>query len=170
LGAGDAAAYAMVCVMSGVALGADLALPPSLLADVMDEDAMNENAMNENAMDKYTIDKYTMDKNAMGKNAMNENTMNEFDGVAAARSEGTYFGVWNLVTKLNLALAAGISLPLIGALGYAPGAGGAPGGAAALSFVYCVVPCALKLAAAAALWVTPLGAAPVPSFTPSGNQ
>ena len=137
LGAGDAAAYAVVCVMSGVALGADLALPPSLLADVMDEDVMNKDAMNENVR------------------------------AAAARSEGTYFGVWNLVTKLNLALAAGISLPLLGALGYAPGAAG---GAAALSFVYCLVPCALKLAAAAALWVLPLGAGPVPSFTPRGNH
>jgi len=113
-----------------VALGADLALPPSLLADVMDEDV----------------------------------------NAAAARSEGAYFGVWNLVTKLNLALAAGISLPLLGALGYAPGAAGASGGGAALSFVYCLVPCALKLAAAAALWVMPPGAGPVPSFTPSGNH
>ena len=130
LGAGDAAAYAVVCVLSGVALGADLALPPSLLADVMDEDAKAE----------------------------------------AARSEGAYFGVWNLVTKLNLALAAGISLPLLGALGYAPGAAGALDGGAALSFVYCVLPCALKLAAAAALWVRPLGTGPLPSFTTTGNH
>ena len=132
LGAGDAAAYAMVCVLSGMALGADLALPPSLLADVMDEDVMNKDAK-----------------------------------VAAARSEGTYFGVWNLATKLSLALAAGISLPLLGAMGYAPGAAG---GVAALSFVYCVVPCALKLAAAVALWVMPLGAGSIPAFTPTGNQ
>lgn len=119
LGAGDAAAYAMVCVLSGVALGADLALPPSLLADVMDEDAQ----------------------------------------AARARSEGAYFGLWNFVTKLNLALAAGISLPLLGALGYVPGAAQ---GAAALSVVYCLIPCALKLAAAAALWLT----WPALSFTP----
>ncbi len=130
LGAGDAAAYGVVCVLSGVALGADLALPPSLLADVMDEDAR----------------------------------------AAAARSEGAYFGVWNFVTKLNLALAAGISLPLLAALGYVPGAAGASGGAAALSFVYCVVPCALKLAAAAALWAAPLGTTPAPFFTPTGNH
>ena len=66
-----------------------------------------------------------------------------------SRSEGAYFGLWNLVTKLNLALAAGISLPLLGALGYVPGAGG---GAAALSLAYCLVPCVLKLLAMAALW------------------
>jgi Na+/melibiose symporter-like transporter len=33
LGAGDVAAYAVVCVASGFALGADLTLPPSILAD-----------------------------------------------------------------------------------------------------------------------------------------
>jgi Na+/melibiose symporter-like transporter len=110
LGAGDAAAFGAVCVMSGVALGADLALPPSLLADVMDRD----------------------------RGLLN----------ATARSEGAYFGLWNLVTKLNLALAAGISLPLLGALGYVPGAAG---GAAALSLAYCLIPCGLKLLAVAAL-------------------
>jgi Na+/melibiose symporter-like transporter len=109
LGAGDAAAFGAVCVMSGVALGADLALPPAILADVMDQHP---------------------------------------GGDAGGRGEGAYFGLWNLVTKLNLALAAGISLPLLGALGYVPGA---PGGAAALSLAYCLIPCALKLLAVAAL-------------------
>lgn len=33
LGAGDVWAYAMICVVSGLALGADLTLPPSLLSD-----------------------------------------------------------------------------------------------------------------------------------------
>ena len=35
LGTGDVAAYAMVCVLSGVALGADLSLPAALLAGVI---------------------------------------------------------------------------------------------------------------------------------------
>ena len=34
---------------------------------------------------------------------------------------GAYFGLWTLATKLNLALAAGIALPLLAALGYLPG-------------------------------------------------
>ena len=34
------------------------------------------------------------------------------------RNEGAYFGLWNLVTKLNLALAAGIALPALALLGY----------------------------------------------------
>ncbi len=107
LGPGDTAAFAAICIVSGLALGADLALPPSLLADVIDRDGR-------------------------------------------ARPTGAYFGLWTLATKLNLALAAGIALPLLGALGYVPGASE---GAAlpALSFVYAIVPCALKLGALVAL-------------------
>jgi GPH family glycoside/pentoside/hexuronide:cation symporter len=39
----------------------------------------------------------------------------------AGALEGGYFGWWNFATKLNLALAAGVALPLLGLLGYAPG-------------------------------------------------
>ena len=37
------------------------------------------------------------------------------------QAEGAYFGWWNFATKLNLALAAGVALPVLGALGYVPG-------------------------------------------------
>ncbi len=107
LGAGDTMAFAFICVASGLALGADLALPPSLLADVI------------------------------GRHG----TM---------RSTGAYFGLWTLATKLNLALAAGIALPLLGLLGYAPGTRDASA-LAALAFVYAGVPCVLKLGALTAL-------------------
>jgi len=107
LGPGDTAAFAAICVLSGLALGADLALPPSLLADVIDRDGRE-------------------------------------------RPTGAYFGLWTLATKLNLALAAGIALPLLSFLGYAPGAEGG-GGLRALAFVYAIVPCALKLVALFAL-------------------
>ncbi|MBL8539236.1 MAG: MFS transporter, partial [Betaproteobacteria bacterium] len=113
LGPGDAAAFAAVCALSGLGLGADLALPPSLLADVIDHDARG----------------------------------------AEARAQGAYFGLWNLVTKLNLALAAGIALPLLALLGYEPGA--AARSVLALGVLYALVPSALKLAAAAALWFAP---------------
>jgi Na+/melibiose symporter-like transporter len=66
------------------------------------------------------------------------------------RLEGAYFGWWNFATKLNLALAAGLSLPLLGAFGYAPGSRSA-GAMQALGLAYCVLPCLLKLAAAALL-------------------
>ena len=107
LGPGDAVAFAIVCAASGVALGADLALPPSILADVIGR----------------------------------RGTM---------RGTGAYFGVWTLATKLNLALAAGIALPLLGALGYAPGTQDTDA-TRALALVYAAVPCILKLGALAAL-------------------
>jgi Na+/melibiose symporter-like transporter len=71
----------------------------------------------------------------------------------AQRLEGAYFGWWNFATKLNLALAAGIALPLLGAFGYTPGS---RDGAAlqALTAAYCLLPCVLKLAAAGLLWTT----------------
>lgn len=106
LGPGDALAFGAICVLSGLALGADLALPPALLADVIHERGEEDRA-------------------------------------------GAYFGLWNFATKLNLALAAGLALPLLAWLGYQPGA--APT-VAPLYYVYCLVPCALKLAAAALLW------------------
>jgi Na+/melibiose symporter-like transporter len=48
---------------------------------------------------------------------------------------------------MNLALAAGLSLPLLGWLGYQPGQQDAQA-LWALSFAYGAVPCALKLMAA----------------------
>jgi len=107
LSTGDTAAFAVICVLSGVALGADLALPPSMLADVI-------------------------------------GTRGSMDAT------GSFFGVWTLATKLNLALAAGIALPLLDALGYAPGSPD-PQALRALAIVYALVPCALKLGALGAL-------------------
>jgi glycoside/pentoside/hexuronide:cation symporter, GPH family len=109
LGEGDIAAFAAVCVASGVALGADLSLPGALLAGVI-------------------------------RRAGHQ-----------GRAEGTYFGWWNFATKLNLALAAGIALPLLGLFGYAPGSRDA-GALAALTLAYCALPCVLKLIAAALLY------------------
>jgi Na+/melibiose symporter-like transporter len=106
LGPGDVLAFGAICVVSGLALGADLALPPALLADVI---------------------------HRRGEEART----------------GAYFGLWNFATKLNLAIAAGLALPLLAWLGYQPGA--APT-VAPLYYVYCLVPCALKLAAARLLW------------------
>lgn len=117
LGPGDAWPFLVVCVLAGVALGADLVLPGALLAGVI-----------ETAGDR-------------------------------GQAEGAYFGWWNFATKLNLALAAGLALPLLGVFGYAPGT---RDGAAlqALAAAYCLLPCLLKLGAAAALYFTLVRAAP----------
>ncbi len=113
LGVGDGVGFGLICVLTGVALGAELALPPAVLADVL-----------------------------AGRKE-------------AAEQGGLYFGIWNFVTKLNLALAAGIALPLLAALGYQAGvddADGRAGNLAALSLVYSVIPAAIKTLALLALW------------------
>jgi Na+/melibiose symporter-like transporter len=109
LGTGDVVAYAVICALSGLALGADLAIPAALLAGMIGQ--------------------------------------NKDQGHA----EGAYFGWWNLASKLNLALAAGVSLPVLGLLGYQPGLS-TPEGLQALTVAYAVLPCMLKLMAAAVLY------------------
>jgi glycoside/pentoside/hexuronide:cation symporter, GPH family len=125
LGPGDRYAFLAVCVVTGFALGADLSLPPALLANVLASEDPER------------------------------------------RREGAFFGVWNLATKLNLALAAGLALPILQWLGYTPGGAapegallaGFPGGSSfALSATYAALPSALKLAAGFILIVAPLPA------------
>jgi Na+/melibiose symporter-like transporter len=68
------------------------------------------------------------------------------------RSDGAFMGWWNLATKLNLALAAGLSLPLLGLWGYAPGQQD-PEAVLALGLAYGLLPCVLKLLAGLALYL-----------------
>jgi Na+/melibiose symporter-like transporter len=103
LGSGDLWPFAAICVASGLALGADLALPAAIAADL---------------------------------------------GERQGRT-GACFGVWNFVGKLNLALAAGLALPLLALLGYVPGDGD---GLASLTFAYALLPLAFKALAALLLW------------------
>ena len=105
LGSGDIAGFVLVCALSGVGLGADLALPSALLAGVIQSSGDQ------------------------------------------GRAEGAYFGWWNFVTKLNLALAAGLALPILGFLGYVPGTRNAEA-LQVLTWAYCLLPCSLKLFAA----------------------
>ena len=99
----------------GLGLGADLALPPSILADVIDDD----------------------------------------ERAGLGRNEGSYFGLWNLVTKMNLALAAGIALPTLALLGYQPKITTSPQALMYLSATYALLPCVLKCGAIAALFFSP---------------
>jgi len=109
LGAGDVTAFVLVCALSGVGLGADLALPGALLAGTIQ---------------------------ASGDRG---------------RAEGAYFGWWNFATKLNLALAAGVALPVLDVLGYVPGTRD-EAALKTLTQAYCLLPCALKLIAAGLLY------------------
>ena len=108
LGAGDWLPFLVVCALSGVALGTDLALPSALLAGVIAAEG------------------------------------------DSGQHEGAYFGWWNFATKLNLALAAGLALPLLGWWGYTPGTR-SEDGMQTLGLAYAVLPCVLKLLAAGAL-------------------
>ena len=114
LGAGDIWAFAVICLLSGAALGADLTLPAALLADIAEGRVAGRNA--------------------------EENQ---------SAQAGGYFGWWNLVAKLNLALAAGLSLPLLDLAGYQPGDFSATSG---LSAVYCLLPLFFKTIAAVLAW------------------
>ena len=67
------------------------------------------------------------------------------------RSEGAYFGWWNFATKLNLALAAGVALPVLGWLGYTPGTRD-EAALQTLTWAYCLLPCLLKVVAAGLLY------------------
>ena len=80
--------------------------------------------------------------------------------------EGAYLGWWNFAAKLNLALAAGLALPLLGALGYAPGSRD-PAALQTLTLAYALLPCALKLLAAGLLYALLIrpAAAPAPNQT-----
>ena len=69
----------------------------------------------------------------------------------AGQAEGAFAGWWQWATKLNLALAAGLALPALQALGYAPGTH-EPAGLDALTWVYGGLPCLFKLLALIACW------------------
>lgn len=109
LGAGDLWGFAVICALSGVALGADLVVPGALLTGVIQRSD------------------------------------------DAGTAEGRYLGWWQVATKLNLALAAGLALPALQMAGYTAGTR-SPEGLWALSMAYAVLPCILKLLAAWRLW------------------
>jgi Na+/melibiose symporter-like transporter len=69
----------------------------------------------------------------------------------SGQAEGTYLGWWQVATKLNLALAAGLALPLLQMFGYSAGTR-SEAGLWALSVAYGVLPCVLKLLAIWRLW------------------
>jgi Na+/melibiose symporter-like transporter len=84
--------------------------------------------------------------------------------------EGAYFGWWSFAAKLNLALAAGLALPLLAWFGYVPGARD-DAALQTLTIAYCLLPCVLKLLAGGALYalvIRPqqrLALAPTPAST-----
>ena len=82
------------------------------------------------------------------------------------QTAGIYFGWWNFAGKLNLALAAGLALPLLGILGYTPGARDAQA-SLLLTLAYCLLPCLLKAAAATLLYFSFIKAKPFTTLLPA---
>lgn len=109
LGEGDRVGYLVICLAGGLALGADLTAPGTLLTGVVQRAGHT------------------------------------------GQAEGAYAGWWQWATKLNLALAAGLALPALQALGYTPGSQD-PAALQALSWVYGGLPCLFKLLALLACW------------------
>lgn len=101
LGPGDMLPYLLICLLSGAALGADLALPAAIAADIIPQRERGRAA--------------------------------------------SYFGIWSLINKAVLALAAGLGLPLLALLDYQPGG---ETGLVALAVLYAGIPCAIKLLSA----------------------
>ncbi len=124
LGRGDTTAFLAVCLLTGLALGSDLAIPPALLSATI-ADAGHD-----------------------------------------GRREGSYFGLWNLATKLNLALAAGVALPALEWMGYTPGRGT---DTLAVSLAYAAFPCALKLGAGILVLLAPLPETRPRKLLPTGD-
>lgn len=112
LGTGDNIQFAIVCVLSGASIGADLTLLPAMFARRMAKISPNG---------------------------------------------GQGFGLWSLVSKFTLAIAAVILLPLLENAGFRAGAIDLPEDALTLlTVLYALVPCVLKLVAIALLATTKL--------------
>jgi GPH family glycoside/pentoside/hexuronide:cation symporter len=115
LGPGDWLPFLVISVLSGASLGADMALPPAIQADVVDLDRLETG-----------------------------------EGRA-----GLLFAVSSMAQKLGNALAVGVGLPLLEALGFRSGPGGVAG-LGALVGLYAVAPILLKLCAVAIMARFPL--------------
>jgi len=118
LGPGDIYLFAIICVVSGIGLGADLALPPALQADVVDYDTLRH-------------------------------------GKARA---GIFFALWSMATKLALALAVGITFPLLDFFGFSTDGHNAPSTLLVLAVIYSIVPVVMKIVSIFLIWNFPLTA------------
>lgn len=118
LGAGDFWLFFAVCLATGLCLGADLALPGSMQADVVDLDLAR----------------------------------------SRAQRTGLFFALWSMATKLALALAVGVSFPLLALAGFQANQENDATQLTALSLLYGLAPIAFKLGAVSFIWRYPLDA------------
>ena len=115
LGPGDTHAFLLICMLSGVGVAVDMALPAAIQADLVDLDT----------------------------------------AAGGGRRTGFYFGIWNMATKLALALAVGIAFPLLEVFGFDATNIDDRTGTLALALFYGAVPIGFKLCATALMWNFP---------------
>lgn len=108
---GDVVGFAIICVVSGVAVGADMTLVPALFAQRV---------------------------------------------ARIGASTAASFGLWSFVSKLSLAVAAVVLLPSLEFVGFRAGQENSATALSALTLMYALVPCGLKLLAIAVLQRTEL--------------
>jgi Na+/melibiose symporter-like transporter len=116
LSPGDITFFAIICVVTGMGLGADLSLPPALQADVIDFDRLRS-------------------------------------GQARA---GLFFALWSMSTKMALALAVGITFPLLEFLGFSTDQDNTLTALRSLAVIYAGIPVVLKFMAIALIWSFPI--------------
>lgn len=98
-------AFGAVCLITGLCLGADLALPASLFADVTD-------------WDQYR---------------------------SRRERRGRLYAIWMLLSKLAIALAAGLSLPFLASVGFETETENSPTALTILGFLYALGPVSIKM-------------------------
>lgn len=99
---GDLIAYGIICALSGIALGADLALPPAILA-------------------------------------------NRINAQKAEVKATQYYAVQSFLPKVSMAIAAGISLTLLGSFGFEAGGENSRQSLHGLIAIYALLPCFIKM-------------------------
>lgn len=115
LGAGDTWLFLAICVLSGVSVAVDMALPAAIQADLVDLDT----------------------------------------AAGGGRRTGLYFGIWNVATKLALALAVGVAFPALQWLGFDATDPASGDGTLALALFYGGLPILFKVGATALVWNFP---------------
>jgi GPH family glycoside/pentoside/hexuronide:cation symporter len=107
LGPGDAHIYGFLVFLSGIGLGATLAIPSAMQADVIDYDEL----------------------------------------LSGQRREGQYIGIWSITKKLAAALGVGLSLSILGVVGYTPNVEQTEQVQFTLRVLYALVPSLCNIAA-----------------------
>lgn len=108
--------YAVVVVLTGLALGADMSIPPAIQADVIE-----------------------LDRRETG-----------------ASRAGVFFAIWQVATKVALALSSGLGFIALGWSGFVTAPDNPEMALLTLSILYAGVPIILKLTAIALMWRFPL--------------